>query len=228
MATPAGGVSFPVGIPSEACYRDRRSGGSSLHKVLLLCISLLIGAACSGAAIPEVGTLEGVVLAEPTPKPSFALLDTNGDRYDFAIETEGRLTLLYFGYTNCPDICPVHLAQLAEVFERLPDVRRNSTVVFVTVDPDRDTPEVLRRFLDAFETSFIGLTGSPEELEAAQLAAGVPIALKEGEGPNYTVGHAGQVLVYAPDGLGYSVYPFGTRQNQWMHDLPILLERVDA
>ncbi len=176
--------------------------------------------------MPSAGQLEGIVVDNPTHKPSFVLTDTEGQAFDFSEETAGRLTFLYFGYTNCPDVCPVHLAQLKEVFERLPDVRRNSTVVFVTVDPQRDSPEAIRSYLDAFHTDFIGLTGSPEELEAAQIAAGVAVAVREGDGDAYTMGHAGQVLVYAPDGLGYSVYPFGTRQSDWMHDLPILLERT--
>lgn len=174
------------------------------------------------------GRLEGVELDEPTDKASFRLTDTEGQPYDFERETEGRLTFLYFGYTNCPDICPVHLAQLAEVFDRLPDVRRNSTVVFVTVDPDRDTPQTIRRFLDAFSVDFVGLTGSLAEVEGAQASSGVPIAVVDSDDSDYTVSHAGQMLVYAPDGRGYSVYPFGTRQGDWMHDLPILLERGDS
>lgn len=182
--------------------------------------------ACAGSGIPLTGQLEGVEVVEPTQKGAFTLTDTRGRAYDFVSETEGRLTFLYFGYTNCPDICPVHLAQLAEVFERLPEVRRNSTVIFVTVDPARDTPQVVRNFLNAFSSDFIGLTGSLEEVEEAQVAAGVPTAIVDSQGSDYTVSHAGQMLVYAPDGLGYSVYPFGTRQSDWMHDLPILLERT--
>ena len=195
---------------------------------LVLLIVLIVSSGCRAAVVPEAGLLEGVLLESPASKPSFTLTDTSGVTYDFTSETEDRLTLLYFGYTNCPDICPVHLAQIAEVFERLPEVRRNSTVVFVTVDPDRDTPQALERFVGAFNEDFVALTGTPDELEEAQLSAGVPVATREGDGEDYTVGHAGQVLVYSPDGKGYSVYPFGTRQSVWMHDLPILLARVNA
>lgn len=194
---------------------------------LLLIIAIASASGCGGAAVPQEGVLEGVELDQPSTKPSFVLTDTSGQSFDFWSATKGRLTFLYFGYTFCPDICPVHLAQLAEVFERLPEVRRNSTVVFVTVDPERDNPAVIRSFLDAFSSEFVGLTGSPMELQLAQEAAGVPPAVKEGAGDDYTMAHAGQVLVYAPDGRGYSVYPFGTRQSEWMHDLPILLGRVE-
>lgn len=165
-------------------------------------------------------------MAEPGPKPDFTLVDTDGGRFDFAAETDGRLTLLYFGYTSCPDICPVHLAQLAEVFRDHPDLGRQTTVVFVTVDPQRDTPVVVADFLDAFDPDFVGLTGTVEEVEAAQRAAGVAVAEKvEGE-ESYTMAHAGQVIAYAPDGLNYTQYPFGTRQEDWLHDLPLLLERT--
>lgn len=160
----------------------------------------------------------------PKPKPEFTLTDTAGDAYDFVAETEGKLALLYFGYLNCPDICPVHLAQIAETFDRLPDVARDTEVVFVSVDPERDTPDAIRAFLDNFDSRFTGLTGTLEELEAAQTAAGVPVAVFVGDGDDYTVNHAAQVIAFAPDGLSHSVYPFGVRQSQWNNDLQVLYE----
>lgn len=184
----------------------------------LLVASLLV--ACqAGFASDE---LQGLVVDPPQPKPSFVLTDTEGSPFDFGAETEGKLALLYFGYTNCPDICPVHMAQIAEVFDQFPDVARNSVVVFVTIDPERDTPEKLRAFLDNFDSRFVGLTGSEEELGVAQDAANVPRAVKAGDGPDYTMNHAAWVIAYAPDGLNYSIYPFGIRQSQWSNDLQIL------
>jgi protein SCO1/2 len=187
---------------------------------------LILTAIVLGACEPDVSTgeLEGVGVSPPQPKPSFELTDTHGKSFDFSAETEGKLTLLYFGYTNCPDICPVHLAQIAEVFDRMPDVARDARVVFVTVDPERDTPAKLRAFLDNFDTRFIGLTGSNEELDAAQKAADVPPAVKVGEGDDYTMNHAGWVIAYAPDGLNHTIYPFGTRQSQWSNDLEVLAQ----
>ena len=178
--------------------------------------------ACS-AAVPT-GKLQGVVVENPTPKPSFTLTDTEGNPYDFVKETEGKVALLYFGYTTCPDICPVHMAQIAEVIEQYPQLSREIEVVFVTVDPDRDPPETLRRYLSNFNPNFTGLTGTPEELEAAQLAANVPVATFDGDGPDYAVNHAAWVIAYAPDGLNHAIYPFGTRQSQWNNDLRILAE----
>jgi protein SCO1/2 len=177
-------------------------------------------AAC-GADVPA-GELQGEVVDPPSPKPSFVLTDTSGEPYDFAVETEGKLTLLYFGYLNCGDICPVHLAQIAEVFDRVPEVARDAEVVFVSVDPDRDSPDEIRRFLDNFDTRFVGLTGNHAELDLAQTAADVPPASLVGDGEDYTVDHAGWVIAYAPDGLNHSLYPFGTRQNVWANDLQVL------
>lgn len=191
----------------------RRSG-------VLVLIAALTLAACQSAV--STGDLQGVVIDNPSEKGSFVLTDTEGDSYDFTASTEGKLTLLYFGYLQCPDICPVHLAQIAEVLGQDADLSRRTEVVFVSVDPDRDTPEAIREFLDRFDTSFVGLTGTHDELKLAQEAVGVPPARIFGEGDDYTVDHAGWVIAYAPDGLSYSIYPFGTRQSEWNNDLQVL------
>lgn len=200
-----------------------RLGGAITHFLGWLLLPVLVIAACA----PNVSSedLQGVVIDPPQQKPSFVLTDTEGRPFDFASETEGKLTLLYFGYLNCPDICPVHLAQIAEVFDQIPEVARDTEVVFVTVDPDRDTPEKIREFLDNFDTRFVGLTGTADELNVAQAAAGLPAASKvEGEGDDYTMNHAAWVTAYAPDGLAYAIYPFGIRQSQWNNDLQVLAE----
>ena len=192
-----------------------------LRLAALVAAFVVVVAGCAGDL--STGDLQGVVIEEPTAKPSFTLTDTDGDPYAFESETEGRLTLLYFGYLNCPDICPVHLAQIAEVFDRDPEIARETEVVFVSVDPDRDSPGEIREFLDQFDTDFTGLTGTREELAAAQAAAGVPEAVLVGEGEDYTVDHAGWVIAYGPDGLNHAIYPFGVRQSEWANDLEILV-----
>ncbi len=192
--------------------------------LLPICVVSLLAVGCAPVS-PEAtdSVFQGSELASPMAKPEFVLTDTSGASFDFRAETEGKLTLLYFGYTFCPDVCPVQLAQLRSVLGILPEVERNAAVVFVTVDPERDTPAVLRAWLDKFDPDFVGLTGSIEQIEAAERAAGMPVATKIGGGSDYTMGHAGQVIAYAPDGFAYTEYPFGTRQTQWVHDLPILL-----
>jgi protein SCO1/2 len=159
--------------------------------------------------------------------PDVVLTDTDGRPYDLRAEQEGRVTLLYFGYLSCPDACPIHMAVLGGTFEQLaPEVRSQIDVVFVTTDPDRDSPEEIRDFLGRFERDFIGLTGSEDALRDAQVAAGVPVAVQEpaDENGDYLVGHATQVLVFDTDGVARRVYPFGVRQSDWLVDLPKLVE----
>ena len=168
----------------------------------------------------------GTVLASPQAKPEIVLTDTSGQPYDLRAETAGTTTILMFGYTSCPDVCPINLASLDGALDELGDNRSNGVrVVFVTVDPERDTPEVLRRYLDQFDSNFIGLTGTPEEIRAAQAAADVPGAVRDPQTTpdGYTVGHASQLIAYQPDGQARIVYPFGTRQSDWTRDLRRLL-----
>jgi protein SCO1/2 len=194
---------------------------NNVRKAILLSLTLLLVISACGRDV-STSALLGTIIDPPATKPTFVLTDTRGQQFDFAAETGGRLTLLYFGYLNCPDICPVHLAQIAEVFDQDPPVGRAAKVVFVSVDPDRDSPEEIRSFLDRFDSRFIGLTGTHEELEAAQDALGLPHAEKIGDDDDYTMNHAGWVIAYAPDDMNYAIYPFGTRQSQWSNDLKIL------
>ena len=179
-----------------------------------------------GGVEPAAGRLAGFEAPDPTPKPDFALTDCDGRRFDFRRDTAGRLTLLFFGYTHCPDVCPIHMANLAAVLSRMPpDEASRVRVVFVTTDPVRDTRARLKDWLGAFDPAFIGLTGTRAELEAALRAAGVaPTVAQPAPGDtSYEVGHAAQVLAYGIDGRLRAQYPFGTRQKDWAHDLPILL-----
>ena len=186
----------------------------------MIVVSSLLIAACGGSSDFE-GAYAGVDLAIPLEKPDVVLTDTAGHPFDLRAETEGLLTLVYFGYTNCPDICPIHLAQLTQVLER-PQMPDNVTVVFITVDPERDDPASIKRFLSSYRDGIVGLTGTQAELDAAQILFDVPLARREGSGDDYTFGHAGQVFAFAPDGFAYSVYPQGTRQTHWVRDLPVI------
>ncbi|MEZ5216428.1 MAG: SCO family protein [Ilumatobacteraceae bacterium] len=188
-----------------------------------------------GVGVARSGELDGpsayVELPVPVPLPSAALIDTDGRPYDLRDHLAGRMTLLFFGYTNCPDACPIQLAVLAKSFDALPsDVRARLSVVFVTTDPGRDTPERLRQYLDGFDSSFVGLTGSVGELSDLQIAAGVPVAVAEQPATDgtYLVGHATQVLVFEEDGFARRAYPFGVRQSDWVHDLPYLAAQVGS
>jgi protein SCO1/2 len=167
----------------------------------------------------------GWVMPAPQEKIDFTLSDTDGRPFDFQAETEGYLTLLFFGYTYCPDVCPIHMANIGAVLDDFPfDTRQAIKVVFVTTDPERDTPERLRDWLDNFDPSFIGLRGNRDEVNEIQMALGLPASVIEETGDDYLVGHSARVLAFTKDNLAHISYPFGTRQADWAHDLPKLVD----
>ena len=203
----------------------RRTAAFVFATGLLLALGLAAQRSRGGAGDDD-GGLTGVVLAQPVPKPAFTLHDTDGQPFRFREQTAGKLTLLFFGFTHCPDICPVHMANLAEVLRDLPrETRDQIVVVFVSADPERDTPERIREWLDAFDRRFIGLRGSVEEVNAVLAELRMPSVVHGEPDANgdYVVGHPAQILAFTPDGLLRALYPFGTRQADWAHDLPRLL-----
>jgi protein SCO1 len=167
----------------------------------------------------------GGIVTPPLPKPRFVLNDTSGAAFDFRQRTEGFVTLLFFGYTYCPDQCPMHMGNLAAALKNLPArIADQIKLVFVTTDPERDAPVVLRRWLDLFDRRFIGLTGSDGAIEAVERASGVPPATKSGPSKtDYSVSHANFVLAYTRDNLAHVIYPGGVGKDDWVHDLPLLI-----
>lgn len=189
--------------------------------VSLLSLCLLGGCQRSGPT-----GLRGSALPDPLPKPDVTLTDTNGKPFVFREATRDKLTLLFFGYTSCPDVCPMHMANIAAVLRDAPFEWQNRVrVVFVSVDPQRDTPARIKEWLANFNPGFIGVTGATATVDKFERALYLPEAVTiPAEKPgDYTVGHAAQVIAFTEDGLARYVYPFGTRQEDWAHDLPLLL-----
>lgn len=177
------------------------------------------------------GLYRGRLLPEALPRPDFVLTDTRGEPFDFRARTGGKLTFLFFGYTHCPDACPIHMANLAAVLERRSwDERQAVEVVFVSVDPERDTLPRIRSWLDNFSRRFVGLRGSREEVTALEEALGLPpsvVGTDEETGAPF-VAHSTQVLVFTQDDSAHLAYPFGTRQVDLARDLPRLLGGWEA
>jgi len=174
------------------------------------------------------GTYRGGLVTPPLSKPMFTLNDTSGAPFDFREKTKGRVTLLFFGYANCPDQCPMHMANIGGALKNLPaGIDEQVKLVFVTTDPARDTPADLRRWLDLFDKRFVGLTGREAAIEAVEKAAGVPLAQKtEPRSGKYFVAHANFVLAYTRDNLAHLIYPGGVSKDDWMHDLPLLVRET--
>jgi protein SCO1/2 len=160
----------------------------------------------------------GIDLRDPYQRPSFTLTDTTGASYDFASATAGRPTLLFFGYTNCPDICPSTMADVALALRDVdPALAEQVQVVFVTTDPATDTPEVLGEYLDRFDadlpTQFIGLTGAQDVIDQAQLSAGVPLAEESGRL------HSSLLLLYGTDDQAHVAFDAGNTSRDIAGDL---------
>ncbi|MDR3700398.1 MAG: SCO family protein [Candidatus Sulfopaludibacter sp.] len=170
----------------------------------------------------------GGLVSPPLPKPGFVLTDTSGAPFDFKQKTGGYVTLLFFGYTNCPDQCPMHMANLGAALKKVPaGIADQVKLVFVTTDPARDSPTVVRRWLDLFDRHFIGLTGTERVIGEVERAAGVPMATKTGPATgNYGVSHANFVLAYSKDNLAHVIYPGGVSKDDWVHDLPLLIKET--
>jgi protein SCO1 len=178
----------------------------------------------SGAAAVVEGPEDrfaGVDLPDPYQRPSFTLTDTGGAAYDFAAATAGTPTLLFFGYTNCPDICPTTMADVAVALRNVdPALAGQVQVVFVTTDPAFDTPEVLAEYLGRFDADlpnrFIGLTGEQAAIDQAQLAAGVPLAEDSGRL------HSSLLLLYGADDLAHVAFNGGNTSRDIAGDLTLV------
>jgi len=211
--------SFAGGRRTVTPMREMHSSLAGAAAAFLLACSQ--GASAGGGQPTD---LRGQGLTAPLARPAFTLLDTSEQPFDFFRETRGQLTLLFFGYTHCPDVCPLHMANIAQVLGQMrPSEAEQVRVVFVTTAPTRDTPERLRTWLDAFDRRFVGLTGTQADIDSAQLALGIPPGFRETEGENYSVAHAAVVFAFTADDSAHVVYPFGIRQADWAADLPKLL-----
>ena len=182
-----------------------------------------------GCGVPADGgrlrELRGTLMHTPIPKPDLVLVDTDGRPFDLWEQTEGYLTLLFFGYTHCPDVCPVQMATLGAAFEDLsPELRSRIKVVFVSTDPERDTPERLRSWLDGFDKGFVGLSGPLEQINEAlssMMLPGVAVFPPQGD-EDPLIGHPAAVLAFGFDGLARVRYGFGVRRSDWAHDLVLM------
>jgi protein SCO1 len=173
---------------------------------------------------PEAAT----VLDPPFQKPDLVLTDTHGKPFDLRAETKDKPTLLYFGYTHCPDICPLTMSNLAIARKSLPASERGELqVVFVTTDPQRDTPAQLAKWLPAAgDPSFIGLTGDFKKIQAAAKSLGIGIdpPVKEKDGTIVST-HGAEVIAFSPKtNGGYLLYGDNTSSDQYARDLPAILK----
>ncbi|AWK10054.1 hypothetical protein SSP531S_24250 [Streptomyces spongiicola] len=190
------------------------------------------GPAGADGPVAEVSAPPGdkaaTVLDRPFEKPDLVLTDTTGKPYDLRERTRGKPTLIYFGYTHCPDVCPLTMSNIAVARKQLPKADQDELqVVFVTTDPERDTAAELAKWLPAAgDPSFVGLTGDFPTIQAGarQLGIGVEPSTKEKDGKVVSM-HGTQVVAFSPKtDRGYVLYGEDTTPDDFAKDLPKIVK----
>ncbi len=205
-----------------------------MRGVLVLFFAVLVLAACSAPAErprgdawlePPAGAAERLLPTEFTPPleaPDFRLVDHDGRAFRLAGQ-RGRLVLLFFGYTSCPDVCPATIANLRRALTMLGKRGEHARVIMVTVDPERDTPARLAGYLRSAaggDGRFVGLTGPRRDLQAVWADYGVFVEREPvGEGGGYAVSHTASTFVIDPAGRLVATYPFGLAARAMAADL---------
>lgn len=188
-----------------------------------LFFGLLLGLMLAGCGGGD-RELAGAVLEPPIAAPDVTL-EAGGEPVSLS-DFRGQWVYLYFGYTFCPDACPITLSKLAQVREQLGDDADRMQVIMVTVDPERDTPAVLSDYVTRFDPSFIGLAGPTEAIDAAGQPFGIFYQRSEGSTPDsYLVDHTTRTYLIDPEGNTVVAYPHDAPVESLLGDLRWLIER---
>jgi protein SCO1 len=194
-----------------------------------LLLAAALGAALAGFYLarqldsPAPRLASGTWLPVPRALPDFALVDGSGHPYTRA-QLAGAPALVFFGFTHCPDVCPTTLLKLAQVHRQLPSLR----VVFVSVDPERDTPPLVAQYAQAFDPSFVSLTGEPRAIAELARAFGVAVNRVELPGGDYTMDHSAVVFLLDPAGRMVALFTPPLEVAPLSADLRTLLPQLKA
>ena len=186
--------------------------------LLVLCIVLLV-TGCGGPSF------QGNIQNPTELAPDFTLTDQHGQPFHLS-DQKGKVVLLYFGYTYCPDVCPTTMGDFKRIHQKLEEKADQVDFVFVTADPDRDKPERLKKYLEIFNPDFIGLVGTQEELDVVYEGFDVYVEKVEVEdsAADYLVSHTATVFLIDPEGRWRLLYDYGTPPDDIVGDIELLLE----
>jgi protein SCO1 len=198
----------------------------------VLAVLALVVSACGPSSATSIATQglapqadgwRGLPLDRARTLPDATLETTDGQPFHLRDDLLGTPALVFFGYSSCPDICPIHLAAIASAMRTTSTAYTDLQVVFVSVDPERDTPERIEEYLENFDSRMIGLHGDLEVVEdaLAQLDLGGPVV--EGVDPRGggdLIGHPAQVIGFDHEGNALRTWPFGARRSDWTADIP--------
>lgn len=200
--------------------------------VLFAAVALVLGLTVNkvlnskGDGTDKVALLDAgiVLLPQSRSLPGLSLTNQNGQA-QAVDQFKGQWSLLFFGYTFCPDICPATLAQLRQLKGMLPaEAQARLRVVLVTVDPQRDNPEQLKKYLGFFDPAFMGLTGAQEDLQKLASAVSIPYIPADTSQENYTVDHSGNLVILGPDGTQRGFIRAPLNNDKLAVQLPGLLQ----
>jgi protein SCO1 len=222
VSNPAAQAEGTVPAP-RAVYSGRR-----LRWAVLVGLLLLVFAA-AGYMIWQLRPVElhGVLLQSPREVTGFSLMSSQGEAVNIT-DFRGKFVMLYFGYTFCPDACPMTLNDLAQMLKLLDEKQRQQIqILFVSVDPARDSAEHLASYLPYFDPSFIGLTGAEEEIQPVASQFGIFFARQQNApADGYLVDHTSAVTVVDPNGYVRMVFPYGVTAEEMAADMRYLLRRA--
>lgn len=184
----------------------------------LLLVAALIGGVLwyESEKVPGLGRV--VTTGQADVGGPFQLTDQSGKRVSDK-DFRGHYMLIYFGYSFCPDVCPTTLAVMAQALEKLGDQSRRITPILITIDPERDTPKVLEDYVKAFGPSFVGLTGSADEIKDVEKKYRVYAVKRPLEGGNYGMDHSSVIYLMGPDGKLVSFYDEAISPDDLAKDL---------
>ena len=191
---------------------------------LLTAFISLIGLAAGCAPFSSAYTFKGNQLDPPMDLPDFELMTDEGQPFRLS-DNAGELTLVYFGYTFCPDVCPLTMADVKQALAGM-EAKDDINVIFISVDPERDTPEVLSRYLKAFGSDFVGVTEPMDQLQPVLQAFGAYAEKAEVEDSTagYLMNHTARLYLIDAQGDLLLTYPFGFEPEDLRADLEHLLE----
>ena len=197
----------------------------ALNRWLAALLPLLVFALTVGAA--ESPDLKTGVFKPARPAPEFSLRGSDGHELKLS-RYRGKVVALGFGYASCPDVCPTTLFYLAQAREKLGAAGKDFQVIYVTVDPERDSAERLRKFLAAYDPTFIGATGAPEQLADVRKAYGIQVSRQPaagGDPSTYFVHHSSFVYLIDRAGNLRAMMQFGVSVDDLAHDVKSLLSK---
>jgi len=209
---------------------EKRIGGLNRNYLFLFLGAVFIGVVLvvGTALLARPYQFLGSKIDPPLPASDFTLTDQNGNPYHLA-DYQGKIVLVFFGYTNCPDVCPTTLAEFKQVREMLGEDADQVEFLFVTVDPERDTAERLAAYLPTFGEGIRGLTGTPEELEPVWKDYGVYWKKVESDSAaGYLMEHSTRTYAIDRSGNIRVTYLFGTQPGSILRDTQYLLSEQEG